>query len=211
RSGGAFGSIVNQVDVAYVHILARNAAAAIKLHCNLARRSSLNIVEVTRTVVLVNEDRSINVVHDYILIIYVGDWLSRRSRRPSLNPEAGRCVADGAVLHVDAGDGLFKRELSEASHADAMAGSTGDAVVAGHYERVSDVNPVRTADVDAVGVDAVSGRVDVEVGEGEVIGSQNGDMPVLAVLAGYAGDQRVVDEVKPQALLPRASKHICFC
>ncbi|KAL6999945.1 hypothetical protein U1Q18_001099 [Sarracenia purpurea var. burkii] len=168
---------------------------------------------VTRTIVLVNEDRSINVVHDYILIVYVGDRLSRWSRRPSLNPEAGRCVADSAVLDVDAGDGLFKRELSEASHADAMAGSTdfinlfgavaqGDAVVAGHYDRVGDVNPVRTADVDAVGVDAVSGRVDVEVGEGEVIGSQNGDMPVLAVLARYAGDQRVVDEVKPQALFP---------
>lgn len=162
-------------------------------------------------VLLINKDRIANIVHYDILKVHFGSSSRSRGSRPGFHPHAIHRVGKRAVPNHDTDDRFFVRVPAKAAHADAMSRPTvhslniyvpatitnRDTVISGLYVRVGYINPVRTSNVDSIGVDASFCSRNGEVLEAQVLASQNIDMEVFTVQGSYVPDHRIGDEIEP--------------
>jgi len=145
-SGGLSAINASEVDVIKMHVLARRCLAAQHVDCQLCLGRPDDVIEeyvtdsnlrrLTKattfrtTVVLVDENRVFDVVHENVLeqeaCSLDGDHFG--VVRIRLDPDPVLRTLQGAVHHLDPHHVLFVRPLSQASHTNAMARATGDLV-----------------------------------------------------------------------------------
>ena len=164
-------------------------------------------------VVLINEDRIANIVHDNILEMYTRSS-PRRGSRPCFDSNTIFCIAKSGTNNSDSWNRLFVFVPSKTSNTDAMARSTsyvlnsnilgsitnGDAIITCSNIGIGNVDLRWPSYVDSISVGAISRCSYGNMLELQVLAFQKVDMEKFAFLRCNVLDYWISDEVEPYIL-----------
>ena len=164
-------------------------------------------------VVLINDDRIGDIIHDNILKMYIRSN-SRGGSRPCFDSNTIICIAKSGTTNCDSWNRFFILIPSKTSNADTMARSTsylvnsnilgsiteGDAIITCSNIGIVNGDLRWTSHVDSIGVGAICRCSYGNTLELQLLASQNVDVEIFAVLWCNVLDFWICDVVEPYIL-----------